>query len=119
MLSKSSIDEKLTKTALLFSRTVSPEEFEIWEQCLDHQPMPAIDYAFDAWQRNGRWFPKPADILQLIAVWKDGRPDKNRFIPCGRDGCIDGWVTVTPPGVDKKLRRCECFNRWAAARRAA
>jgi hypothetical protein len=58
---------------LLFSRTLEPEEWEAWRGFLESQPSSAVEWAFDSWQRNGRFFPKPKDILELVAMYEDAK----------------------------------------------
>lgn len=33
--------------------------------------MAEVEYACDNWNRNGHFFPKPADILEQIAIYRD------------------------------------------------
>ena len=111
-------EEQLNKTCLLFSRTLDPAEIEVWRKFLEPIPPGPIVYAFENWQRNGRFFPKPKDILELVEVFKENSGERN-FTPCGK--CEFGWVRVysgrTANGniVDPKVgavMRCECFNAW-------
>jgi hypothetical protein len=60
------------KTAQLYARILTPEELEIWRKILEPLPQKALLYAFDNWQRNGRFFCKPIDILDLVDVYKRG-----------------------------------------------
>ena len=64
-----SLEACLTRTALLFSRSLTPEEAQVWKDFLASYPSLAIDWAFENWQRNGHYFPKPAQILELIRAY--------------------------------------------------
>lgn len=55
---------------LLFSRSLEPEEWGAWRAFLGELNPDAVTYAFDNWNRNGRFFPKPKDILDLVATHK-------------------------------------------------
>lgn len=63
-------EEQLKKTAQLYARVISPEEFEIWGKLLSPIQRRALVYAFENWQRNGRYFCKPIDIIDLIEIYK-------------------------------------------------
>lgn len=64
-----SLENCLTRTALLFSRTLTVEEAQVWKDFLASYSSAAIEYAFENWQRNGHFFPKPAAILELIRAF--------------------------------------------------
>ena len=117
-------EEQLNKTCLLYTRTLDPSEIEVWRKFLECEPPQAVVAAFENWQRNGRYFPRPHDILELVAAYKVER--QKQFIPCGQ--CDGGWVRVytgrTDGGnqVDPKVgavKRCECFLLWARQRKVA
>lgn len=119
MLSKN-ISAALNKTTLLFSRTLQPEEFEAWEQALAGVDPSAVIWAFADWQKNGRFFPKPKEILDLVASYR--AKNQRKFVSCG--SCEEGWIRVftgnTAGGnqVDPKLGamvRCQCFKDWATS----
>src|SRR5216117_2917980 len=48
---------------------LTEEEIHHWHQDLNAYPLEAIEYAFDSWRRNGRFFPVYADILELCRTW--------------------------------------------------
>jgi len=64
-----SLENCLTRTGLLFSRSLTVEEAQVWKDFLSSYPSSAIEYAFENWQRNGHYFPKPAQILELIRAY--------------------------------------------------
>ncbi len=67
--SQQSLENCLTRTALLFSRVLTVEEIQVWKGFLETYSASAIEYAFENWQRNGHFFPKPAQILELIRAY--------------------------------------------------
>lgn len=66
-------EEQLNRTCLLFGRVLDPSEIEIWRKFLQAIPKNAVLYAFENWQRNGRFFPKPKDILDLVDTYTAGK----------------------------------------------
>src|SRR6266851_10277169 len=67
--SQQSLENCLMRTALLFSRVLTVEEAQVWKDFLATYSSEAIEYAFENWQRNGHFFPKPAQILELIRAY--------------------------------------------------
>lgn len=59
---------------------------------LDPVPVKYLRDAFDNWNRNGRYFPKPKDIADLVEVYKISA--KGRHKACGQNGCMEGWIRV-------------------------
>lgn len=55
-----------------------PEEVGHWEADLDPFPLPAIEWAFENWRRNGRRFPVYGDILDYCIVWEPSSDTKYR-----------------------------------------
>ena len=51
-------------------KELNPEEIARWEQDLGGYPLQAIDWAFDNWRRNGRFFPVPGDIIDICETWE-------------------------------------------------
>lgn len=45
-------------------------EIEHWHRDLNPYTVEAIEYAFDSWRRNGRFFPVYADIIELCQAWE-------------------------------------------------
>lgn len=44
---------------------------ELWTEILACYSVTECEYAFENWNRNGHFFPKPADIIGLINAYKD------------------------------------------------
>lgn len=53
----------------LFSKELTTEETDFWAKLLKPVPVAAVRYAFDNWNRNARFFPKPKDILELVEAF--------------------------------------------------
>lgn len=93
-------------TAKLFSKDLTPTEYKLWTGILKDFTDPAIEWGFEMWQRNGKFFPKPAEILEHVHAF--GSSSENQVKLCGK--CKDGWVIVNPEAKpsDYKVVRCEC-----------
>jgi hypothetical protein len=112
------LEHCLTRTALLFSKTLTATEGQAWKEFLIPFSQKAVEWAFDQWQRNGRFFPKPKEIIELCQTFKLGEAGKLEFRSCG--SCLGGWVYVyggkTYGGKDSgklgTLERCECLKKF-------
>ena len=115
--------DALSKTMLLFSRSLEPEEWEVWRGFLDHLPTQPVELAFQNWQRNGRFFPKPKDILDLVETYKVAA---QRLFKCCGTCDAEGWVTadnamrrntegVLVPIKGRAVKRCSCWESWRAS----
>jgi hypothetical protein len=51
-------------------------EIEHWHKDLSPWPIAAIEWAFDCWRRNGRFFPVYGDILDLVTAWEPAETTK-------------------------------------------
>ena len=103
----------------MFNRELTEQDYGVWQKILAHYPINSIDYAFDNWGRNGKQWPKVANILELIAAWF--LSNEEDFKCC--ENCDFGWVRVfegrTDGGkrVDPKVgavKRCQCLVDWIA-----
>ena len=72
--------ELLAKVALLLTKELSEEFLEMWDQILLPYSVDEVDYAVEYWLRNGQFFPKPAQLLQVIRTYRDG----NRYLKSQR-----------------------------------
>jgi len=108
----------------VFNRELTEADYELWGRILAPYPVKAIDFAFDNWGRNGKVWPKPANILELIAAWN--LSNKPEFKGCSN--CEDGWIRVFDGktwgghAVDPKVgmvKRCQCFLDWCARKKEA
>ena len=67
----------------LFSKELTDGESNYWLMVMDEWTVPEMRYAFDNWNRNGRYFPKPKDIIEQIEAF---RLSKSRY---GNPACDD------------------------------
>lgn len=63
-----------------FQRELDESDFQRWLRDLARFPMQAIEFAFEKWHENGRFFPQPADIRDLCNAWA---PQAKAYM----DGC--------------------------------
>ena len=108
----------------MFNRELTEQDYELWQQLLQPYPLKAIEYAFESWGRNGKQFPKPANILELVGAWSLSN-NSVEFRSCGV--CTEGWVYLTEGRTigghslklgDRMVKRCECLENWIASRKA-
>lgn len=103
----------LEATAEIFSKEISPVEIKTWTVILAPHADGAISWSFETWNRNGRFFPKPSEILELLHAY--GSSEVNQVQYCGQ--CQDGWVEVNPDSKpsDREVRRCDCVTAAVSA----
>lgn len=53
---------------------------------------------------SGEFFPSVDDIVALIQQRRD-LPDRGKFKPCLKNGCVAGWVLAD----ERRVRRCKCL----------
>lgn len=117
-LSEPSAKQALLKTCqAMFSKDLTEEETAFWANLLQSIEVEALRFAFDNWNRSGRFFPKPAEILELVEAFNlSKRKIEGEFRPCGH--CDNGWIYVytgrTAAGnpIDAEfggVRRCQCW----------
>jgi hypothetical protein len=54
----------------LFSKELTEAETNFWLMLMDEWSVNEMRYAFDNWNRNGRFFPKPKDIIEQIEAYR-------------------------------------------------
>jgi hypothetical protein len=54
----------------LFSKELSEGESNFWISLLDDWTVSEMRYAFDNWNSNGRYFPKPKEIVELVEAYR-------------------------------------------------
>lgn len=101
-------ENSLMETAKLFQRDLTSTEYKLWTGILRDYTDLAVVWAFDNWNRNGKFFPKPAEIIELVHSF--GSSQENQTKLCGH--CKDGWVITNPEAspADYVMRRCECVE---------
>jgi hypothetical protein len=72
------IDKLLKEQMKTFPSKIELTEGEIehWHQDLSPFTARAIEWAFDAWRRNGRFFPVYGDILDLCIAWEPAEAER-------------------------------------------
>lgn len=69
---KSSIKAECLKTAqAIFSKDLIEAEIRFWWEFLDCFTDQEVSYAFENWNRNGKFFPKPGDIREQVEAYRD------------------------------------------------
>lgn len=102
----STAENALQATASLFNKELEAGDLRLWDRMLYSFSDQAIVWAFEQWQRNGKFFPKPAEILELVRAY--GSSAENQVQYCGH--CQEGWIAINPEAspADQQVRRCEC-----------
>jgi hypothetical protein len=67
----------LAKAAVLFSKELTEELVLLWDSILASCSVEECEYAMDQWMRNGKFFPKPANVLELVETYRDGNRYRN------------------------------------------
>jgi hypothetical protein len=109
----STAENALTTTAKLFSKDFTANEYKLWSGLLAEHSDAAVEWAFENWSHSGKFFPKPAEILELIHAFALSADNQVKL--CGK--CKDGWVVTNPEAKpsDYAMRRCECFEQAVAS----
>jgi hypothetical protein len=69
---ESSIKAECLKTAqAIFGKDLIEAEIKFWWEFLDCFTEQEVSYAFENWGRNGKFFPKPGDIRELVDAYRD------------------------------------------------
>jgi hypothetical protein len=77
---------------------LSEAEIEHWHRDLNDFRMEAIEYAFDNWRRNGRFFPVYADIIELCEQWE---PTEGKKSSCSAECKARHWKGYGWPDIHK------------------
>lgn len=106
-----SFAECLEETAKIFSKTLDEDLVNVWSELLNYCSTEEAVSALKQWQFQGGYFPKPAEILQLVANGRDAERMKGQAPGCSN--CHDGYVITNPDAKpsDYIVRRCECVTR--------
>jgi hypothetical protein len=82
----------LQTTANVLGKELQPDELELWQRVLLPCPLRAIEFAFEDISRNCKFFPRPSDVLDLVAVYHQSAVHAGEWKSCGR--CEQSWVKV-------------------------
>lgn len=110
---KKQFNECLLETAKLFNRELDEDLVNVWGQLLEYCSPEEANRALKSWQFKGAYFPKPAEILQLVANERDSLRMKGSAPGCAN--CHDGFVVTNPDDspADYIVRKCECVENSA------
>lgn len=105
----------------LFNRELSQRDYELWDKILAPCSEEAIHYAFQRWMKEGKTFPKPSNIMELVLECE--KKIREEFKPCGE--CEEGWKRETVGFFANgkpfhshfgAMKRCQCFYEWKRKR---
>lgn len=108
-----SFQKTLKATANLFNVLLNDDVLRIWKDLLNYCSESEAVQALKKWQYEGAYFPKPAEILQLVANERDAQRYKNDDPGCNL--CHDGWIITNPLAKpsDYRMKACECIKNPA------
>ena len=101
--------ELLKTCQSLFAKELTKEEVEFWGQFLNPFSTAELKYAFDNWNRNGRFFPKPKDISDLCDAFRLSLANQNNPVGCHRCNWT-GFYQVKPK-PDRVVSPCPCRTK--------
>lgn len=74
---------RLLKThQALFGKDLSDDEARVWLGVMRDFSIIELRYAFDNWARNGKFFPKPKDIIELCDAFRLSHPSNFGYPNC-------------------------------------
>lgn len=134
---KSALVEMYNRTIQTYNREPKDGEFDAWMNVIGSYKYSDVDAALRRWQHDttleeytnrprGSRMPSATELKASIEAFDRGQTRK--FVPCGKDGCEDGWIRVysgiTAGGnqVDPKIgavKRCQCFRDYVSSRKAS
>jgi hypothetical protein len=76
--------ELLQRAIDLFGKEMTEAESQVWADILSDVDPDACDYAFQNWLRNGKFFPRPANILELVQTYTANLPRRDCDDACKR-----------------------------------
>ena len=110
--STTALPESFTKvlkaTAKLYNSEPDDDVLKIWKDLLNYCSEAEAIEALKQWQYQGAYFPKPAEILQLVANARDAARYTDAGPGCNL--CSDGWIilnSLAKPS-DYEVKPCEC-----------
>ena len=113
-LTASSTRSDLLKTCQsLFAKDLSEEELQFWKQFLTQFSLQELRYAFDNWNRNGRWFPKPKDIGDQCEAYRIALTNSEYPIGCHRCEWTGFYMTTKEGYKEHVAVPCPCRKNVA------
>jgi len=106
--SEETVKRAILLCAELFHEEMTAAKAEFWKEILSEYPPAGVEWAFQNWNRNGSYFPKPRDIIQLINAWRESEDAGVKT--CSK--CDSGWIVVNPEAKksEQQARRCDCVK---------
>jgi hypothetical protein len=98
----------------VFSDPVSPERFELYAKALEDLPYEAVAAAATTHIRTGRWFPKPAEIRELIEGAMEDRAELAWSWLLREVHRIGGWGAPAWPDAATQHATEGLFGGWRA-----
>ena len=65
----------------IFGKELGAEETKTWTVVLRACSDSSIVWAFESWSRNGKFFPKPSEILELVQAFNVSQLQPNKCAP--------------------------------------
>lgn len=91
----------------MFAKDLDEGELKFWRDFMGGYSIAELRFAFENWQRNGRFFPKPKDIAEQCEAYRVGEVSKH--IPIGCERCDwTGFYQVRQEGVERFVAECPC-----------
>lgn len=107
------------------------EEGKSWVEVLAFFKVSDLDAAWRRWQNDteiedftkrprGARMPKPAELKSSIEQFRMRQnAARNHYIPCRRNGCMDGFVFVVEnEKTTARVKRCDCWHEHMRDMRA-
>ena len=112
--------EELAELGTAFGEKLSSERLELYARTLAARDRKALDYAFQRALKELHFFPKVAQLLDFAYQYQPAGK-RERFVACGLNGCMDGWVHIPAkegeyPAIGH-VKRCQCFEQYKQGRR--
>ena len=90
----------LQRTANVLGREVQPDEAEVWVGVLSPCSLQALEYAFEHISRNSKFWPRPADVLEVVDAFHQSAMHAEDWTTCGH--CTEGWRRVYQGRTSRK-----------------
>ena len=79
-VSSATLSQRLLGTIALLStvmgKELTPAESQLWKELLSSYPIEAVEWAAREHIKNAVYFPKPAEIISLISLWRRNKRER-------------------------------------------
>jgi hypothetical protein len=103
----------LKTTQQMFAKDLTDEELIFWGKFLSGFSLAEIRYAFENWNRNGRFFPKPKDIGDLAESYRLSVANQQFPIGCARCGWSGFYEVKGDRRPERVVAQCPCVKNVA------